>query len=74
MLPADLPPLLAAVDAACTKIGRDPRTLERTVAVRIDLPGVQRHPFDWFDGQASGSAEELAALLRAYADLGVTHL
>ena len=74
VLPDDLPPLLAAVDAACTVIGRDPRTLERTIAVRIDLPGVQRHPFDWFDGQASGSTEELSTLLRRYADLGVTHL
>jgi alkanesulfonate monooxygenase SsuD/methylene tetrahydromethanopterin reductase-like flavin-dependent oxidoreductase (luciferase family) len=74
VLPKDLSPYLAAIDAACVEVGRDPATMEHTVAVRIDLPGVLRHPFDWFDGQASGSTEELAALLRAYAALGITHL
>ncbi len=72
ILPEALPPLLASVDAACAEEGRDPATLKRTGSVRIDLPGVERHPLG--RGQASGSAEELAALLRAYAAVGITHL
>jgi hypothetical protein len=55
-------------------VGRDPTTLERTTSVRIDLPGVERLPFDTIGGQASGEPEELAALVRAYADVGITHL
>ena len=72
ILPEALPPLLASVDAACLEEGRDPATLERTASVRIDLPGVERHPLG--RGQASGSTEELATLLRAYATAGITHL
>jgi probable F420-dependent oxidoreductase len=74
VLPQGLAPYLAAIDAACVANGRDPATLEHTVAIRIYLPGVQRHPFEMPEKQASGSAEELATLLRAYAALGVTHL
>ncbi len=71
-LPEALPPLLASVDAACVEEGRNPATLERTASVRIDLPGVERHPLG--RGQASGSTEELATLLRAYATAGIAHL
>lgn len=74
VLPADLPPQLAAVDAACAVVGRDPATLERTAAVRIELPGVRRYPLDTYRGQFSGSIEETVALLRAYRDLGIAHV
>lgn len=74
VLPQDLSPYTAALNAACVAIGREPGTLERTVAVRIDLLGVRHSPFGGFSGQTSGSAEELAAFLRAYAALGITHV
>ena len=74
VLPQDLAPHLAGIDAACVAVGRDPATLEHTVAVRIDLPGVQRQPLGGSAGQTSGSVEALATLLRAYATAGITHL
>jgi alkanesulfonate monooxygenase SsuD/methylene tetrahydromethanopterin reductase-like flavin-dependent oxidoreductase (luciferase family) len=78
--PTELPPIRAAVDAACAEIGRDPATLGRTTAVMIDLPG-QAHPSGSWVGPvregakpASGTPEELAMLLRAYAQQGISHL
>ncbi len=73
---ARLPGLLARVDAACVAAGRDPATLERSVALLIqfpDLPDVT--------GYASadavpivGSLEEIADVFRACAALGVSHV
>jgi len=75
--PAEIEPLLRRVDAACAAEGRDPASLERSFAVYVDTVG---------DAPASdsvnvsgaeplrGSAEELAALFRGYADLGIGHL
>jgi alkanesulfonate monooxygenase SsuD/methylene tetrahydromethanopterin reductase-like flavin-dependent oxidoreductase (luciferase family) len=37
--PSEIPPLRAKVDAACQRIGRDPASLGRTVAVRVALGG-----------------------------------
>lgn len=74
VLPADLPPQQAAVDAACDAEGRDPTTLERTAAVRIELPGVTRYPLDSYRGQFSGSVEETVDFLQAYAAAGIAHL
>jgi probable F420-dependent oxidoreductase len=84
--PAEIAPLRRLVDEACIDVGRDPATLERTAGVVIDLP--IRDPAR--DGRAStrgatapgvdaskpatGSHEELAALLRAYADEGISHV
>jgi probable F420-dependent oxidoreductase len=65
-------PLLAAVDAACAEAGRDPKSLERTVAVMVEVgphaPSTMSVP------PLTGTPEELAASLRAYADAGVSHL
>jgi alkanesulfonate monooxygenase SsuD/methylene tetrahydromethanopterin reductase-like flavin-dependent oxidoreductase (luciferase family) len=36
--PSEIPPLRAAVDAACHAVGRDPTTLARTACVFPDLP------------------------------------
>lgn len=66
-----LVPLLEKLDGACDEVGRDPATLERTVAVMVDTPGAYGRP-----GQVvpslTGSAEELAAEMMAYAELGVS--
>jgi alkanesulfonate monooxygenase SsuD/methylene tetrahydromethanopterin reductase-like flavin-dependent oxidoreductase (luciferase family) len=68
---AKVPPFLALVDAACAEVGRDPATLERTVGVMVDLPGLARRPDAT---HLTGTADEIAAGLRAFADLGVGHL
>jgi probable F420-dependent oxidoreductase len=64
-------PLLEKLDAACEEVGRDPASLERTVAVMVDFEGAYGRP-----GQAvpslTGTPEELAAEMLAYAELGVS--
>jgi probable F420-dependent oxidoreductase len=80
--PKEVPPLRAEVDAACAAVGRDPATLERTLAVMIDAPGWQPPasadwPTDMRHGSrspASGSPQELAELLRGFAREGITHV
>jgi probable F420-dependent oxidoreductase len=70
---AGLAPIIRDVDAACHAAGRDPKTLERTVSVLIgldghaDLRGVTVPPL-------TGSMTEIADELRAYQDLGITHV
>ena len=69
--------LHAKIDAACREAGRDPATLERTVALIVALPGalgrgssVSEEAFE----PISGDAGQLAATLRAFADAGVGHV
>jgi len=74
-LPPHSPEGLAAwrlrIDAACTEVGRDPTTLERTAAVFVDLP-IAPGREGW--GALTGSPEELAEGLRVYAREGFTHV
>jgi probable F420-dependent oxidoreductase len=73
--PNEVTSFLAQVDAACAATGRDSATLQRTVGVNVNLPG---HPTtgDSTDQAPpiTGTPEEIAAKLRAYADQGVSHL
>jgi alkanesulfonate monooxygenase SsuD/methylene tetrahydromethanopterin reductase-like flavin-dependent oxidoreductase (luciferase family) len=72
----------AAVDAACLAVGRDPSTLARTVSLMVDLPDqhISSTPNVVTDFRrsieepASGSTDELANLLRAYAREGISHV
>lgn len=68
---AELPTWQARVDAACREVGREPATLERTAAVGVDLPSGT--PREGWNG-LSGSPEEMAESLRAYARAGITHV
>jgi probable F420-dependent oxidoreductase len=58
---------------ACRKVGRDPATLEHTAGTLVHIlapgesPGPEEKPI-------VGTAEEVAESLRAFADVGVTHL
>ncbi len=75
--PDQVPPLQTAVDAACAAVGRDPATLERTIAIMVDVAGGSAIPASMGPGTATpvgGSAEEIAATIRAFAALGVSHL
>jgi probable F420-dependent oxidoreductase len=70
--PDQIPEPRAKVDAACHAIGRAPGTLERTASIQVDLKGTA-------DPQAgkqalSGSTEQLAETIRAFADEGISHI
>jgi alkanesulfonate monooxygenase SsuD/methylene tetrahydromethanopterin reductase-like flavin-dependent oxidoreductase (luciferase family) len=70
---ANIPALRDKMDGFCREIGREPETLERSVAVLADFPGAYGRP-----GQAvpslTGSPEEMAEEFRAYARAGISHL
>jgi alkanesulfonate monooxygenase SsuD/methylene tetrahydromethanopterin reductase-like flavin-dependent oxidoreductase (luciferase family) len=65
-------PLLARVDAACAAAGRDPATLERSAAVMVEVG--PHAPSTMSSPPLTGTPAELAAALRAYAEVGVGHL
>jgi probable F420-dependent oxidoreductase len=68
-----LKPLLEQVDRACEEAGRDPDTLERSVSVLIGMtedPGARGITVPYL----TGTTDELAAELHAYAALGIDHI
>jgi alkanesulfonate monooxygenase SsuD/methylene tetrahydromethanopterin reductase-like flavin-dependent oxidoreductase (luciferase family) len=78
--PASLRPALAAFEAACRDVGRDPATVEKTTWIQLQVAGHSR-PEDgplaarvatW--GAASGSPEELANLFRGFAAEGFNRI
>ena len=72
-----VPPMRTQVDAACADVGRDPATLARSVSVMIDMNGRREIGPSMKPDAAeplSGSAEEIAAGLRAFADEGISHI
>ena len=76
--PEGIPPLMAKLDAACQAVGRDPTTLERTVAVLVQLKGGTGRPSGDVNDRTipplKGTAEELAGALRAFAAVGIAHV
>jgi alkanesulfonate monooxygenase SsuD/methylene tetrahydromethanopterin reductase-like flavin-dependent oxidoreductase (luciferase family) len=71
-------PIRDQVDAACRAAGRDPATLERTVAVLVKFPGAPDGPQGYSNRPAaeaiSGEPAVLAAALRAFAAEGISHI
>jgi alkanesulfonate monooxygenase SsuD/methylene tetrahydromethanopterin reductase-like flavin-dependent oxidoreductase (luciferase family) len=64
------------LDAACLAVGRDPSTLERTVGVNVridELKGASDGDGD-SEKRLSGSPEEIAAGIAAYAAEGTGQL
>jgi probable F420-dependent oxidoreductase len=60
---------MAAVDAACMEVGRDPATLVRTAGGNVAMPGnTGRRP-----NPISGSDEEIAETIVRFRDLGIQH-
>jgi alkanesulfonate monooxygenase SsuD/methylene tetrahydromethanopterin reductase-like flavin-dependent oxidoreductase (luciferase family) len=69
-----VPALLSSVDEACRRVGRDPATLERTLAVKVSLPGATgARDTDSF-APLRGTPRELAGALRRLAAMGVGHV
>jgi alkanesulfonate monooxygenase SsuD/methylene tetrahydromethanopterin reductase-like flavin-dependent oxidoreductase (luciferase family) len=65
-------PLLEKVDAACDAAGRDPKTLERSAAVIVEVG--PHEPSSMTGPPLAGSPAEIAASLRAHADAGLSHV
>ncbi len=69
--PDVLPPLRDAIDAACIAHGREPRTLGRTIAVRVALLGQE------IAGGVEplvGTPQQIAEAIRTYARGGISHM
>ena len=76
--PAGVAALRDRVARACVEVGRDPATVEATVAVMVAMPGARgRRQGDYSAVESkplSGSPETIAAELRAYARAGVAEV
>jgi len=77
--PDGVPPLRDRVDAACAEVGRDPRAIERSVAVLVQFPGgTGRRAGDTAEDRAAppvrGTPDEMAAALRRYAAVGIAEV
>ena len=72
--PAAVRPHLAALDAACHEIGRDPATLRRSVGIAVatsdDAP-FRYGPIDLSTIAVRGTTDEIAAVLRGFAAEGI---
>lgn len=69
-----VPALLAALDAPCHDVGRDPATLTRSVdvLVRPSAPLAGTPSAD--ERVITGTADNIAAALSAFGELGIDHL
>ena len=71
--PDELEPLLAGLDDACAAAGRDPVTLPRSAEALVrTIPAPDGRPPE--HRELRGTPEAIAAELRRYADLGISHL
>lgn len=69
--PEDIPTLRELVNTACTAVGRDPATLERTVTLWIE-PGTDAKRDE--NGPICGSADEIVEQLLAFQREGISHI
>lgn len=76
--PEKLAPWMQKVDEACERAGRDPKSVERTCAIYVGLPsGAGRRVMDESNAAVqplAGTAEQMANVLRQYADMGIGHV
>jgi alkanesulfonate monooxygenase SsuD/methylene tetrahydromethanopterin reductase-like flavin-dependent oxidoreductase (luciferase family) len=71
--PEGVIPFQRMVDEACRDTDVDPASIQRTVAVFVQLPGGTDEP-NPAAPPLTGSPEQLAETLRAYADAGISHV
>ncbi|WP_236034227.1 LLM class flavin-dependent oxidoreductase [Belnapia mucosa] len=80
--PEKVVPMREAMDDACIKAGRDPKSLLRTMLLLFDLPGAyggeapegHRAFRTALGASPAGTAEALAEKLRAFAREGISHV
>jgi alkanesulfonate monooxygenase SsuD/methylene tetrahydromethanopterin reductase-like flavin-dependent oxidoreductase (luciferase family) len=73
----EVPALREKIDAACLGVGVEPSTIERTVSIIVDQSGRHEVPASMDPDTAApltGSPEEIAAGLQAFADQGIRHI
>ena len=56
------------------EIGRDPATLGITALIGLWFPDLQEKKPSFFDNPLTGTVEEIAMVMRGYAELGVEHI
>jgi len=64
----------AKLEAACHKVRRDPATLGITALIGLWFPDLQANKPKFFDNPLTGTAQEIAATMRGYRELGVQHI
>ncbi len=65
---------LTIIRDACRTVGRDPATLGITALIGLWYPHLQANQPSFFENALTGTAEEIAAAMRGYAELGVQHI
>jgi alkanesulfonate monooxygenase SsuD/methylene tetrahydromethanopterin reductase-like flavin-dependent oxidoreductase (luciferase family) len=73
-LPEAFEPVIAQLDAICAERGRDPASLGRSIGVIVELLDVHEAEGIGLGVPITGSAQEVAATLRTFAQMGVTRL
>jgi hypothetical protein len=59
--------------AECATIGRDPASLQISATVHVTYPQIASAPLG-LESFITGTAEEVALVLKSFADSGVSHL
>jgi alkanesulfonate monooxygenase SsuD/methylene tetrahydromethanopterin reductase-like flavin-dependent oxidoreductase (luciferase family) len=79
--PSLIPSIQTMVDEACVKVGRDPKTLQRSHGLMLNVPGWESHPgIDPIRkgraamGAVTAGPEEHAELIRQFAAAGIDEL
>ncbi|MGE3268611.1 MAG: LLM class flavin-dependent oxidoreductase [Chloroflexota bacterium] len=72
--PAAFADQFAALNDACEEVGRDPRTLQKTIACFVAFPGSDECPGGIHQNAIVGTPEEVAARFREFYDAGVEHI
>jgi len=65
---------IAKLAAACRAVGRDPATIGITALIGLWFPDLQGIRLRSFVNPLTGTAQEIAAAMRGYAELGVQHI
>jgi hypothetical protein len=72
--PETMAPRFAKIEAACREVGRDPATLGITALIGLWFPELRAKKPSFFDTPLTGTAQEIAAAMHGYAQLGVQHI
>lgn len=72
--PSTMTEPLARIEAACREVGRDPATLGVTALIGVWFPDLQEKQPAFFDKPLIGTAQEIAAAIHGYAELGLQHI